>query len=153
MAYAIIASEPGGTEVLRKIDMDLPVPSETDVLIRQTAVGKDTIMGSLDCLKTFGTLVNFGQSSGVPHQFRIAHLSQGSFHLTRPVLFHFTAKRDWLERAAQELFNKVGGGAVKINIANTLPLIKAEEAHQNLENRLTTGSTVLIHKTLYRDRC
>lgn len=108
------------------------------------SVGKDTIMGSLDCLKTFGTLINFGQSSGVPDQFRIAHLSRGSFHLTRPMLFHFTANRGWLERAAQELFDAVGGGAVKINIASTLPLIKAGEAHQNLEDRKTTGSTVLI---------
>jgi len=39
MAYAIVASKPGGTEVLRKIDVALPVPSATDVLIRQTAVG------------------------------------------------------------------------------------------------------------------
>ena len=108
------------------------------------SVGKDTIMGSLDCLKTFGTLINFGQSSGVPDQFRIAHLSRGSFHLTRPMLFHFTADRGWLEHAAQELFDAVGSGAVKINITNTLPLIKAGEAHQNLEDRKTTGSTVLV---------
>lgn len=39
MAYAIVASKPGGAEVLRKIDIALPVPSATDVLIRQTAVG------------------------------------------------------------------------------------------------------------------
>ena len=76
------------------------------------SVGKDTIMGSLDCLKTFGTLVNFGQSSGVQDQFRIAHLSRGSFHLTCPILFHFTADRGWLERASQDLFDAVGSGAV-----------------------------------------
>ena len=39
MAYAIVASKPGGTEVLHKTDIDMPVPSATDVLIRQTAVG------------------------------------------------------------------------------------------------------------------
>ena len=43
MAHAIIASKPGGTEVLRKIDIDMPVPSATDVLIRQTAVGVNFI--------------------------------------------------------------------------------------------------------------
>ena len=101
-------------------------------------------MGSLGCLKTFGTLVNFGQSSGVPDQFRIAHLAPGSYHLTRPMLFHFTADRDWLERAAQDLFNVVGSGSVSINIASTLPLTNAGEAHKNLEARKTTGSTVLI---------
>jgi len=108
------------------------------------SVGKDTIMGSLGCLKTFGTLVNFGQSSGVPDQFRISHLSRGSFHLTRPILFHFTADRNWLERAAQALFEAVGSSDIKIKIGNSIPLIKAKEAHQNLEDRKTTGSTVLI---------
>lgn len=108
------------------------------------SVGKDTIMGSLDCLKTFGTLINFGQSSGVPDQFRIAHLARGSFHLTRPILFHFTADRGWLERASQDLFDAVGSGAVKIKLANSLPLVKAGKAHQNLEDRKTTGSTVLV---------
>ena len=108
------------------------------------SVGKDTIMQSLGCLKTFGTLVNFGQSSGMPDQFRISHLAGGSFHLTRPVLFHFTADRSWLERASQDLFDEVGSGAVKIKIANKLPLFKAGEAHKNLEDRKTTGSTVLI---------
>jgi len=43
MAYAIIASNPGGTEVLRKVDIDMPVPSATDVLIRQTAIGVNFI--------------------------------------------------------------------------------------------------------------
>ncbi len=108
------------------------------------SVGKDTIMGSLDCLKTFGTLVSFGQSSGLPDQFRVAHLAKGSFHLTRPILFHFTNDRDWLERSSTNLFNAVAKRAVKINVGSCLPLSRAWEAHQNLENRKTTGSTILI---------
>lgn len=108
------------------------------------SVGKDTIMGSLDCLKPFGTLVNFGQSSGLPDQFRISDLAKGSFHLTRPILFHFTADRDWLKQAAKKMFDAVGSGAIKIDVASTLPLSNAAEAHQNLEARKTTGSTVLI---------
>ena len=108
------------------------------------SVGKDTIMGSLDCLKTFGTLVSFGQSSGRPDQFRIADLAKGSFHLTRPILFHFTKDRGWLERSSKNLFDAVAQGAVNVNVDSRLPLSKAWEAHQNLENRKTTGSTILI---------
>lgn len=108
------------------------------------SVGKATILGSLDCLKTFGTLVSFGQSSGVPDQFRITHLAKGSFHLTRPVLFHFTKDRRWLTRSAKKIFAAVARGDIKINVENCLPLSKVGEAHQNLENRKTTGSTVLI---------
>jgi NADPH2:quinone reductase len=108
------------------------------------SVGKDTIMSSLACLKTFGTLVSFGQSSGRPDQFRIAHLAKGSYHLTRPVLFHFTADRGWLERSAAKLFDAVATGAVRPQVDSRLPLHRAWEAHQNLENRKTTGSTILI---------
>jgi NADPH2:quinone reductase len=108
------------------------------------SVGKDTIMGSLDCLKPFGTLVSFGQSSGLPDQFRIAHLAKGSYHLTRPILFHFTRDRCWLERASDSLFDVVASGAVKVNVESRLPLSRAGEAHDNLESRKTTGSTILI---------
>jgi NADPH2:quinone reductase len=108
------------------------------------SVGKDTIMGSLECLKAFGTLVSFGQSSGLPDQFRIVHLAKGSFHLTRPVLFHFTRDRGWLERSSESLFNAVAKGAVRANVESRLPLSRAWEAHQNLENRKSTGSTILI---------
>lgn len=108
------------------------------------SVGKDTIMGSLDCLKTFGTLVNFGESSGLPDQFRISDLARGSFHLTRPILFHFTEKRAWLERSSQNLFDAIGNGDIKIKAETILHLRDAGKAHQNLEERRTSGSTVLI---------
>jgi NADPH2:quinone reductase len=108
------------------------------------SVGKDTIMGSLDCLKPFGTLVSFGQSSGLPDQFRISHLAKGSFHLTRPILFHFTRDRGWLERASASLFDVVASGAVRADAESRLPLTRAGEAHQSLESRSTTGSTILI---------
>jgi NADPH2:quinone reductase len=126
------------TERVRELTNDQGVDAVYD------SVGKDTIMGSLDCLKTFGTLVSFGQSSGLPDQVRIAHLAKGSFHVTRPILFHFTNDRGWLERSSRQLFDAVARGAVKINVGSRLPLDKAWDAHQNLENRKTTGSTILI---------
>jgi len=43
MAYAIVTTKPGGTDVLHQVDIDPPVPSATDVLIRQTAVGVNFI--------------------------------------------------------------------------------------------------------------
>lgn len=107
------------------------------------SVGKDTVLGSLDCLATFGTLVSFGQSSGAPDQVRISHLARGSLRLTRPSLFHFTARRDWLEGAARDLFEVIRPGQVKVRIDRELPLEQAAEAHEALESRATTGSIVL----------
>lgn len=108
------------------------------------SVGKDTYPGSLHCLKTFGTLVSFGQSSGPVANFKLADLSSGSFFVTRPVLFHFTQDRNWLVQASAELFGQIESGAIAIRINQTVNLEDAADAHRMLEGRRTTGSTVLL---------
>lgn len=108
------------------------------------SIGHDTIAGSMNCLKTFGTLVNFGQSSGPYLDFKLSDLAVGSYTVTRPVLFHFTADRAYLESAAVDLFSLIENGTLKINVNQRYPLAKANQAHIALEGRKTTGSTVLI---------
>jgi NADPH:quinone reductase len=108
------------------------------------SVGRDTIMGSLASLAQFGTLVSFGQSSGAPDDVRIANLATGSLRLTRPTLFHHTARPGWLASAAADLFDVIRKGKVNIHISKTLPLREAATAHLALEARATTGSMVLI---------
>jgi NADPH:quinone reductase len=108
------------------------------------SVGRDTIMGSIACLAQFGTLVSFGQPSGAPDDVRIAHLATGSLRLTRPTLFHHTARAGWLAQAASDLFDVIRKGKVNIHISRTLPLREAATAHHALESRATTGSMVLI---------
>ena len=108
------------------------------------SVGKDTIAGSMACLKTFGTLVNFGQSSGPYLDFKLSDLAAGSFTVTRPVLFHFTADRNYLETASADLFEMIQNGALQIKINQRYSLANAADAHRALEGRKTTGSTVLI---------
>jgi len=108
------------------------------------SIGNDTIAGSLSCLKTFGTLINFGQSSGPALDFKLSDLAVGSFTVTRPVLFHFTADRAYLETASSELFKMIENGTLKINVNQRYPLANAADAHRALEGRKTTGSTILI---------
>jgi len=108
------------------------------------SVGKDTVMGSLECLKTFGTLVAFGQSSGPADDFRISHLARGSLRLQRPTLFHYTASRDWLEKASAALFGAIADGTLSVKIAATRPLDEVAAVQGDLAGRKTTGSTVLI---------
>jgi NADPH:quinone reductase len=108
------------------------------------SVGKDTIAGSLKCLKTFGTLVNFGQSSGPALDFKLSDLAVGSFSVTRPVLFHFTAESAYLQSASKALFGMIEKGALKINVNQRFPLADAARAHRALETRKTTGSTILV---------
>ncbi len=108
------------------------------------SVGQSTFMKSLDCLRPMGMMVSFGQSSGSVPPFDLGILgAKGSLFLTRPSLMAYTAKREDLLAHARDLFDVVENGAVKIEVRQTYPLAEAAKAHQDLENRKTTGSTVL----------
>ncbi|WP_120497201.1 quinone oxidoreductase [Kiloniella sp. EL199] len=108
------------------------------------SIGQDTYPGSLHCLKNFGSLVSFGQSSGPALDFKLSDLAAGSYSVTRPILFHFTAEPGYLQSAADALFAMIISGDIKININQRFSLADAAKAHDQLEARLTTGSTVLI---------
>ncbi|HSO06974.1 MAG TPA: quinone oxidoreductase [Pelomicrobium sp.] len=108
------------------------------------SVGKDTFMKSLDCLRMFGMLVSFGQSSGKVAPLDVGILSaKGSLYLTRPTLMNYIARREDLVMSANALFEMVKGNKVKIEVNQTYALKDAVRAHQDLEGRKTTGSTVL----------
>ncbi len=108
-------------------------------------VGKATFPGSLDCLRPLGYFVSFGSSSGQIDAFNINILQQkGSLFATRPTLNTYAAKRDDLVSIANDLFEKVGSGAVKIPINQTYKLKDAAKAHQELESRGTTGASILV---------
>jgi NADPH2:quinone reductase len=109
------------------------------------SIGKDTFPGSLDCLKPLGMWVAFGQSSGPVPDFKITLLSQkGSLFATRPSLGTYTGTRKDLVATANDLFDVVSKGKVKIAVNQTYALAEAAKAHRDLEGRLTTGSTVLL---------
>lgn len=108
-------------------------------------IGKTTFPASLDCLRPFGTFASYGSASGAIESFNIALLAQkGSLFATRPTVFTFVADRARLERMARELFAVVQSGEVKIAIGSRLPLAEAASAHEALEGRGTTGSTILL---------
>jgi NADPH:quinone reductase len=109
------------------------------------AVGKDTYPGSLDCLKPLGLWVSFGNASGAITNFDLLGLSsKGSLYATRPTLGTYVAKRADLLANANDLFDVVSKGIVKINVNHTYPLKDAAQAHRDLEARKTTGSIVLL---------
>ena len=107
------------------------------------SVGRDTFAKSLDCLAPLGMMVLFGQSSGPVPPLDLGQLAaKGSLFITRPTLFSYTAKREDLLATAQDLFDVVASGAVKISVNQAYRLADAAEAHADLEARRTTGSTV-----------
>ncbi len=109
------------------------------------AVGLATWEGSLDCLSGRGMMVIFGNASGMVPPIDPMVLNQkGGLYLTRPSIVHYTATRDDLVETANELFDVIGTGAVKIAARRTYALKDAAQAHSDLEQRKTTGSTVLL---------
>jgi NADPH2:quinone reductase len=107
-------------------------------------VGKATFPASLDCIRPLGMFVSFGSSSGPIEAFNIGLLqAKGSLFATRPTLNTYTAKREDLVATANDLFDIVASGKVKIPISKTYALKDAVKAHQELEGRQTTGSMIL----------
>ena len=107
-------------------------------------VGRDTFMKSLDCLHRRGMMVSFGNASGAVDPFAPGILAQkGSLFLTRPTLFDYIVTRGELEQAANDLFDVVGSGKVRIEVKQHFALKDAAQAHRALEARKTTGSTIL----------
>ncbi len=108
-------------------------------------VGKDTFMGSLDCLRKRGLMVSFGNASGPPPAIEVGMLGpKGSLFVTRPTLFDYTGRRPELELATKDLFEMVSSGAVEIDVGQSYALEQVAHAHNDLETRQTSGSTVLL---------
>ncbi|NTZ84907.1 quinone oxidoreductase [Burkholderia metallica] len=109
------------------------------------SIGKDTYVGSLDCLAPLGYFVSFGNASGpLPPIDSKEFSSRGSLFFTRPTLFSYIAKRADLDAAAAELFDVILSGKVKTSINQRYPLAEVGRAHADLEARKTTGSTILV---------
>src|SRR5210317_1579799 len=119
------------------------ITNHSGVDVVYDSVGKDTMFNSFKSLKRHGTVVSFGQSSGAYTDLQMTDLAFGSFHLTRPTLFHFYANRNWLEIASAELFNLISTEKVKLDQVTKYPLENIAQAHTDIENRKTTGSVIL----------
>jgi NADPH2:quinone reductase len=115
------------------------------VAVAYDAVGKDTFMKTLDCITPRGMAVSFGNASGSVAPIDLAVLSsKGSLKLTRPTLMTYVHQRTLLEPMANDLFDRVIQGQIKIEIKQKYPLADAVQAHRDLEDRKTTGTTILI---------
>ena len=115
------------------------------VAVVYDGVGKDTFIGSLDSLRTRGLLASFGNASGPVPPIEPLLLSQkGSLYITRPVLWHYTARREDLLALGEELFAMVGSGKVRIEVNQTYALSDVASAHRDLAERKTTGSSILL---------
>lgn len=137
--HTIIYTEENFPQRVRELTGGAGVPVVFD------SVGKDTWEGSLDCLQPLGLMVSFGNASGAVPPISIGQLAaKGSLFATRPMLANYVSKREDLEATANDLFDAVTSGQVKIDVKQTYQLQDAAQAHSDLEGRKTTGSSVLL---------
>lgn len=148
-AKAALAQEVGLDEVIlyTQQDFEKEVRRLTEgkgVEVVYDAVGKETFEKSLNCLKPRGMLVLYGNSSGPVTSVNPAALqAKGSLFLTRPTLFNHIAQREELEARTREIFGWLQQKKLKLHINHFFPLAEAQQAHQAIEGRKTTGKILL----------
>ena len=147
---AALAREHGAMEVIVSGSEDIAgrvreITKKKGVSVVYDGVGKDTFYASLDSLRPRGLMVSFGNASGpVPPIAPLELTKRGSLFLTRPTLFHYTAKASERARGARELFEALASGKFRLKIGATYALADAARAHRDLEARRTTGSILLL---------
>ena len=108
-------------------------------------VGAATFDRGLELLRPTGTMVVFGQASGVVPPFDVGRLaSLGSLYVTRPTLGTYVASDDDLHRRANDVLGWMTAGELEVRIPHRWPLRRAADAHIALEGRQTTGKILLI---------
>ena len=147
---ARLAREAGADEVILYTQTDFEAEAkrltgQAGVDVVYDSVGKDTFEKSLNCLRRRGYMVLYGASSGaVPPIDPQLLNAKGSLYLTRPYIGHYTADRAELLWRANDVFNWIGAGKLKIRIDKTFALAEVAEAHRYLENRQSKGKILLL---------
>jgi NADPH2:quinone reductase len=108
------------------------------------SVGLDTFVRSLDCLQPFGLAVNFGNASGKVPPLDLGLLAaKGSLYATRPTVFGHMASRERTQAMADDVFAMVASGQVRIPVERRYALADVQQAHRDMEARVTTGCSIL----------
>ena len=108
-------------------------------------VGKETFLGSLTCLKIRGMMVSFGNASGPLDPVNVPKdIQPKGLYLTRPSIGQYFTNRKELQTGADQIFEKVKYGKIKIKIFRKYKLADAKQAHADLESRQLNGPVILI---------
>ena len=108
-------------------------------------VGKDTLEGSLECLKAKGMMVSFGNASGPLSDINVPKMLQpkGLFFV-RPSMQQYLSTKEELDEAASAMFEKIKSEKIKIEIFKKYKLEDVVQAHKDLEGRKILGPAVIV---------
>lgn len=149
-AKAVLASAHGCDHVILYDQEDVAervrqITKGEGVAVVYDSVGADTLQASLNSLARRGLFVSFGNASGPVPPVEPLRLSRGgSLFMTRPTLFDYVATAQELDASAEALFGVIRSGSVRIEVGQTFPLDRVQDAHRALAGRRTVGSTLLM---------
>ena len=114
-----VARQNGCTEVLLHQDDFVPqvkdLTAGKGVDVAYDSIGKATFMKSLDCIRSRGMMVSFGNASGKPDSLDVLELAKrGCLFLTRPTLYGYTRNRDDLLLSAERYFAAITSGLLSM---------------------------------------
>ncbi len=147
---ARLAKDAGADEVILYTQQDfqsetMRITGGKGVDVVYDSVGKTTFDSSLNCLRKRGYMVLCGQASGAVPPFDPQILNaKGSLFLTRPTLAHYILTREELLWRANDLFDWMRAGKLKVHIDQTFALANAAAAHRYIESRQSKGKVLLI---------
>ena len=123
----------------------LEITNNKGVDVVYDGVGKDTLEKSLNCLKTRGMMISFGNASGALSPIDVPKLLQpkGLFFV-RPSMGQYLSTSEELNEASKNLFEKIKFGKVKIKIFKEYKLKDVKQAHIDLESRKIIGPAILV---------
>ena len=108
-------------------------------------VGKKTFIRSLACLKIRGMMISFGNASGPLDPVNVPKdIQPKGLYLTRPSIGQYFSTRKELQIGADQIFEKIKFGKIKVKIFKKYKLADAEQAHADLESRKLNGPVILI---------
>ena len=107
-------------------------------------VGKNTFHKSIECLKTRGMMISFGNASGSLENIDVKKSIQPKgLYFTRPSMWHYLSTKDEIQEGANKLFERIKLGKIKIEIFKKYRLDEVEQAHKDLESRKIIGSAII----------
>jgi NADPH2:quinone reductase len=108
-------------------------------------VGAKTFEESIECLAIRGTMVSFGNASGLVEKVDPKkHIAPKGLYFTRPSIAHYTVTREELVNSARTVFEAIKTNKFKINLFKKFALKDAVTAHEELEARKLLGPAILV---------
>ncbi|KAJ5178282.1 Polyketide synthase enoylreductase [Penicillium coprophilum] len=107
-------------------------------------VGKDTCDGSFAAVKAFGKIVFIGNASGPISRIPVEKLAVKNISVMRPALKNYITAGDRMARYGKEALDRVASGQWVVQKHDRLySLEDVEQAHRDLENRVTVGKLLI----------